>query len=367
MLYNSIQPGNIWLDTNGNPIQAHGGSIYTEDGTFYWYGENKEKTTSDNDIWHWGVRCYSSNDLYNWIDLGLIIPPNLEDKDSPLHPTKCMDRPHIIYNRKTKKYACWIKIIEDFGIQTMTVLQADHFLGPYELAKLRLQPCGMYSGDFDLFVERRDGKGYILFDRPHTDVVCANLTEDYLDVSGYYSTHLPHMGTPFAREAPAHFERHGKHFLFTSGTSGYFPNPSEIAQALSIHGPWITLGNAHSDDITNTSFNSQISSVFKHPYKKDLYIAVADRWIPNIEELLGDHYQDGSHWIQKTQEAQMLIEGKIDSNIDMKHMSSKKRTLKEAMSQNTSIARYVWLPVQFTEDGIPYIEWANEWRVEDYE
>lgn len=53
MSYNSIRPGQVWLDTNGNRIQAHGGSILYVDGTYYWYGENKEKTTSENDIWHW--------------------------------------------------------------------------------------------------------------------------------------------------------------------------------------------------------------------------------------------------------------------------------------------------------------------------
>ena len=37
----SIRPGEPWLDTNGNRIQAHGGSVRYEDGTFYWYGENK--------------------------------------------------------------------------------------------------------------------------------------------------------------------------------------------------------------------------------------------------------------------------------------------------------------------------------------
>ena len=27
MQYTSIRPGQVWLDTNGNRIQAHGGSI----------------------------------------------------------------------------------------------------------------------------------------------------------------------------------------------------------------------------------------------------------------------------------------------------------------------------------------------------
>ena len=34
--YSSIRPGQVWLDTNRNRIQAHGGSILHVDGTFYW-------------------------------------------------------------------------------------------------------------------------------------------------------------------------------------------------------------------------------------------------------------------------------------------------------------------------------------------
>lgn len=62
-MYKSIKPGQIWLDTEGKRIQAHGGSIITVDDTYYWYGENKEKTTGRDDIWHWGVRCYSSKSI----------------------------------------------------------------------------------------------------------------------------------------------------------------------------------------------------------------------------------------------------------------------------------------------------------------
>ena len=93
MKYNSIRPGQVWLDTNGNRIQAHGGSNIYVDGVYYWYGENKEKTTGENKIWHWGVRCYDSTDLYNWEDKGLIIPPEPDDPDSSLNPEACMDVP----------------------------------------------------------------------------------------------------------------------------------------------------------------------------------------------------------------------------------------------------------------------------------
>ena len=117
--YTSRRPGKVWLDTNGNRIQAHGGSVIYIDGTYYFYGENKEKTDGKNGIWHWGVRMYSSKDLYNWDDLGVIIPPDEEDATSPLHPSSCMDRPHIIYNKDTKKYVCWLKIMEKDESQTI--------------------------------------------------------------------------------------------------------------------------------------------------------------------------------------------------------------------------------------------------------
>ena len=40
----SITPGQVWTDTAGNRIHAHGGSLIHVDGTFYWYGENKERS-----------------------------------------------------------------------------------------------------------------------------------------------------------------------------------------------------------------------------------------------------------------------------------------------------------------------------------
>lgn len=40
-------PGRLWLDTVGNPIQAHGGGILFDERTetYYWYGENKDGPT----------------------------------------------------------------------------------------------------------------------------------------------------------------------------------------------------------------------------------------------------------------------------------------------------------------------------------
>ncbi|MCB5392039.1 hypothetical protein LIP47_14925, partial [Eggerthella lenta] len=36
LTYHSIRPGQVWLDTNGNPIQAHGFQLLEKDGIYYW-------------------------------------------------------------------------------------------------------------------------------------------------------------------------------------------------------------------------------------------------------------------------------------------------------------------------------------------
>ena len=350
-MYNSFHPGQVWLDTNGNRIHAHGGSIFEEDGIYYWYGENKEFTDPDKNIWHWGVRCYASTDLYNWEDKGLIIPPEPDDPDSSLHPSACMDRPHILYNQHTGKYVCWLKIMGKDGTQSETVLTADHLLGPYTKVREGLRPLGMSAGDFDLAVAP-DGKGYYFFERVHSETIIADLTDDYTDVTGYYSTHFVRHCPPFTREGTAHFVRRHKHYLLTSGTTGYYPNPSEIAVADTWHGPYTVLGDPHPADPTRTSFHSQVSSVFKVPGKKDLYIALADRWFPQGTDTL-DYNVYGPV-------VEML------SDPDYPRDKIPMEVLASMPKENTRLADYVWLPICF-EGDVPRIDWKDEWRLEDYE
>ncbi len=350
MRRHAFYPGTPWLDTKGERIQAHGGSVLYDGGVYYWYGENKEKTDGVNGIWHWGVKCYSSTDLYNWEDRGIIIPPEPENLESSLHPSSCMDRPHIIYNNCTKKYVCWLKVMDpkDFTRQTQTILTADHILGPYTKVREGFRPLGMDAGDFDLTVAP-DGKAYYYFERVHSETICADLTEDYTDVTGYYSTHFPRMHPPYVREGTTCFCRRGKHYLLTSGTTGYFPNPSEIAVADTWHGPYKVLGNPHVDDVSETSFHSQISSVFKVEGKKDLYIACADRWLPQA--------MDKQYRIYEKMFSAMFSGGEEEFD---------KSLMGKEVIENTSIADYVWLPLRFDGDMV-YIDWKDKWQIDDYE
>ena len=70
--------------------------------------------------------------------------------------------------------------------------------------------------------------------------------------------------------------------MLTSGMSGYIPNKSDAAVSDSWISGFVSIGNPHPEDGTNSSYNSQISQIFKVPGKKDLYISIADRWVPDI-------------------------------------------------------------------------------------
>ena len=324
----TIKPGQPWYDTEGKLIQAHGGSMLYHEGVYYWYGENKEKYVAGGKNWHYGVKCYSSTDLYNWKDEGIILEP-AEDVNDPMHPERIMDRPHIIYNKRTKQFVMWVKFAGtnedpwDWMTQYMGIAVSDDITKPFKMVKT-IRPLGMETGDFDLWVDERDGKGYFIADRVHTEVVVADLTDDYLDVTGYYSSHFPHTQPPLAREAPCFFKRLDKYYILSSGTTGYNPNPSEIAVSDLMHGNYKVYGNPCLNDLNNTSFDCQFSCVFPHPTRYGLYIAIGDRWMAKTT----------------------MINGKEEAE--------------------TSEAGYIWLPIRFQGD-MPYIEWRDEWQIEEYE
>lgn len=356
----SFRPGEVWLDTAGKPIQAHAGAIITVGKEFYWYGENKEFTDGKQGIESWGIRFYRSRDLYNWEDLGAVIPPDTTDARSPLSPKVFPERPHILYNPRTRKFVCWIKIRGD-GPQYRTVLTADTITGPYTIVHRQLRPAGMPAGDFDLVVDEGTGKAYMYFEHDHKEVVCIDLNDDWTDVAGHFTRHLRGGTPPEVPEGIACFQRGGKLYLTCSQMTGYFPNPSSYAQAEDFHGPFSELRDLHPSDRSRTSFGSQISSIFKHPGKRDLYIALADRWLPNFSGTPG--FESGT------------MSGLVRSGIT-KSTARPRQTLtaeeRAALGQamaltnvNTSISRYVWLPIHF-RNGQPHIEWQAEWRVEDF-
>lgn len=345
----AIYPGQPWLDTKGERIQAHGGAVFYEDGVYYWYGENKEHTDGKSGVWTWGIKVYSSTDLYNWTDRGSLIPPVLDDPNSPLFPTKRVDRPHILKCKKTGKYVCWIKLSGPEA--AFTIWQADRLLGPYELAESLYNPGGHKAGDFDLVADSETGKGYLYFDADHSAMLCMELTDDYLHAEKEIARSYPDLHPPFTREAPALFEADGKKYMLTSGMTGYVPNQSDSAWVDGWDGVFTSLGDPHVDDPSCASFNSQISKVFRIE-GTNRWIAMADRWVPeyHVDARIAD-----------------LFTRVVASTYDPERYRATEAERKEMYAANvlenarTEIAGYVWLPVEFDGDK-PRLRWREEWR-----
>lgn len=351
----AVHPGQVWLDTRGRRIEAHAGGMLYENGTYYWYGENKEHTDGVCEVWTWGIRLYSSKDFYNWTDEGLIILPNLDDPNSDLFPEKRVDRPHIVKNERTGQYVCWLKLCGDGA--NFVVLTADTLKGPYTVVQQKYKPFGLNIGDFDLAVDPETHTAYLYCEAEHDRVVGFRLNESYTEAVEQVSVQYEGLYAPFCREGITVFARQGKLYMLTSGMTGYVPNQSDTAVSDGYEQPFASIGDPHVDDPSMASFNSQIGQVFRVPGKKELYIAIADRWVPDY--VVDAHRAD-------------VLRRAIANSHDPEHYPATDEEKRELMqspmlaSANTHLANYVLLPITFAGDK-PQICWRDSWTLEEFE
>lgn len=308
----AIRPGEVWNDTDGNPINAHGGGMLYHEGTYYWYGEYKTGKTILPEGATWdcyrtdvtGVSCYSSKDLLNWKFEGIVLPAVKDDPGHDLHPSKVLERPKVIYNQKTGKFVMWAHVDSaDYGKAAAGVAVSDSPAGPFEyLGSFR--PNDAMSRDQTVFVDD-DGRAYQFYSSENNATLYISLlTDDYLKPSGKFTRNFIKQ----SREAPAVFKHEGKYYIISSGCTGWDPNQAEIAVADSIMGPWKVIGNPCTGPDADKTFYAQSTYVFPVAGKKDAYIAMFDRW--------------------------------------------NKKDLPDS--------RYVWLPIEF-KDGQITIPWKAQW------
>ena len=277
-----IEPGKVWNDTDGAPINAHGGGVLYHEGRYYWYGEYKKGETRLLPGQDWecyrtdvsGVSCYSSKDLVNWKFEGLALKATPDDVNSDLHPSNVLERPKVIYNEKTGKFVMWMHIDSaDYSKACAGVAISDSPTGEFKyLGSYR--PHGAMSRDQTVFADE-DGRAYHIFSsEDNATLYISELTDDYL-------SHKEMCTRSFAgkfREAPAVFKRDGKYYLITSGCSAWDPNEAEYAVADSLPGKWTVMGNPCQGKDADKTFYGQSTFVITVAGKADSYIAMFDKW-----------------------------------------------------------------------------------------
>lgn len=116
------------------------------------------------------------------------------------------------------------------------------------------------------------------------------------------------------------------------------------------------LGDPCAGDTEGTSFFSQFTCVLKLP-NTDQYIAMADRWKPL------PHQQKFGLKYLKTVEKAMSGDRHADITVPDRSPRVAGRLSGKLIHHpmNTSIARYVWLPIEW-EGEKPVIRWKDEWK-----
>ena len=345
-----FEPGALWLDTDGTHINAHGGGLLYDQGFYYWYGEHKDQ----NSLAQVGVNVYKSKDLYSWQKMGVALAVS-DDPNSEITAGCVIERPKVIYNKKTKKYVMWFHLeLKGMGYAAAktAVAISDTPVGPFKYVQsynpnkgkwpMNFQDDwktaytedpslewwtdpwykevkegmfvkrdfvkGQMARDMTLFVDD-DNKGYHIYSsEENLTLHIAELSDDYLGFTGKYITIAP----AGHNEAPTMFKRNGSYYMITSGCTGWDPNAARSFKAKSIWGPWEPLGNPCIGEGADLTFSSQSTYVLKVEGTSDQYIFMADRWNPK-------NHIDG---------------------------------------------RYVWLPIQWDGDK-PVLEWKDSWSLDE--
>lgn len=307
-------PAEVWKDTDGNPINAHGGGLLWYNGMYYWYGEYKKGETKRVDyVTSWedyrvkagGVSCYSSKDLLNWKFEGVALKPDTIDKSKDLHTSRVIERPKVVYNKKTKKFVMWMHLdSEDYSYARSGVAVSDKPGGPFRFIN-SVRPNGAMARDMTVFQDE-DGKAYHFFsseDNATMHVVL--LSDDYLSPTKMEKRIL--IGQ--SREAPAVFKYKSRYYLVTSGCTGWAPNAASYAVADSVLGEWKQFDNPCTGNNADSTYFSQSTYILPVQNKPGNFIFLADRW--------------------------------------NKH--------------NLEDSRYVWLPLVMANEK-PQIIWADKWN-----
>ena len=138
-----IVSGEVWKDTDGNVINAHGGGILFNNGKYYWFGEHRPSSGFTTQV---GVTCYSSTDLRNWKYEGVALAVS-DEAGSDIEKGCIIERPKVIYNQKTGKYVMWFHLElkgRGYGPSRAGVAVSDTPAGPYRFIRSGRVNPGVY-------------------------------------------------------------------------------------------------------------------------------------------------------------------------------------------------------------------------------
>lgn len=275
-----MKNGTCWLDDRGNLLQAHGGMIARFGDTWYWYGENKDgencvvdgKIKGRVDVI--GVSCYSSLDLHQWHYHGLALSATRGDPADPLHDSRVLERPKVLFCEKTGKYVMWFHADSaDYTFAHAGCAVSDAPEGPFTFLGARL-PNRRDCRDMTVYQSPEDQKAYLVHSGDwNKTLYFSQLTEDYADFTGVCYAQMPEQ----CREAPALCWHEGRHYCVTSGCTGWAPNSALYAVAEHLSNGMRLIDNPCEGENYRRTFEGQSTWIFQADGQ---FYLMLDHWRP---------------------------------------------------------------------------------------
>ncbi|MEI6168227.1 MAG: glycoside hydrolase family 43 protein [bacterium] len=306
-----FRPGQVWLDTAGKPINAHGGGMLHHEGVYYWYGEQRPEGPSSLNA-EIGISVYSSRDLLTWQFERTALPVNREDPASPLVPGCKMERPKVVYNARTRQFVMWWHHdLKGWGHHGAFagVAVSDSPAGPFTLVKV-FRPGYIMFRDCTVFQDD-DGSAHLVFATDdNANLAMVRLTDDYLEPT----SNILRQFCGRYMEAPCVFKYDGRYGFIGSDCTGWAPNEARSAVAPALAGPWRECGNPCLGEGAEIAYGTQSTFVLPVAGKPGAFILMADQWRPD----------------------------------------------------NLADSRYVWLPMFFKTTVLnqpprPFVRWVDKW------
>lgn len=343
--------GQLWQDVQGNHINAHGGCVISHGGRYYWYGESRPLGKREPMA---GVSVYSSTDLRSWENCGIALPV-LDSVGHDIERGCIIERPKVLYNDRTHKFVMLFHLElkgRGYSAARLGFAVSDSPTGPFRFvrstrlhagkwplnyrrsqkkaAKSTSTPAaelargsewwtpawradverglflwrdfkeGQMSRDQTVFVDDDNHAYHITSSQENLTLLISELTPDFLDFTGRYVQVAPGG----QNEAPTMLKHDGCYWMICSGCTGWAPNKARMFSSKSIWGPWVQHDTPFVGEGADLTFGAQGNFIFPAQGK---LLFMADIWKP---EYLAN-------------------------------------------------SLHIWLPISFSQDGKPVIEWTS--------
>eukprot|EP00117_Sycon_ciliatum_P005644 scpid83818/ scgid4131/ len=171
-----IVSAGLYKDMAGDDIHAHGGGIYAENGTYYWFGTSQKILPGELSD---GINVYKSTDLQHW-EFGAKVFKNTSIT-VPLQPQKLyrIERPKVIYNKKTETYVMYFHLDDSsFDLRMVGVATSKTVMGEYQFVA-GWKPDGQDSLDMSLFYDDQSDDAYLVRSVRNQFAGISKLTDDF--------------------------------------------------------------------------------------------------------------------------------------------------------------------------------------------